>query len=237
MMVIGLITTLTAMAVPALQTIQCAGNMTRAAYEIAGVLENARTYAMANRTFVWVGFYEEDASQSSPAPKGTGRIILSVVASKDGTSIYNPGSKANPDPLDSKRLVQLGKLTKIENAHLALLPVGTGSGGAGLAGRPAVHSMYGRFGEINADTGSRPATDSKFPFVYPLAGDSAQYSFSKIIQFTPRGEAVVNSTYSLRPVLEIGLQSTHGSVVDAENPNVAAVQLSGILGQVNVYRQ
>jgi hypothetical protein len=130
----------------------------------------------------------------------------------------------------------VGKLTKIGNAHLALLPNGTGTGQT-LETRPAVDSMYGRYGEISAAKGSRPSTDSKFPFVYPLGSGTPQYSFSKTLQFTPRGEAVVNSTYSLRPVVEIGLQPTHGAVVDASNPNVAVVQITGVLGQVKIYRR
>ena len=234
LMAVGLIATLAALTLPVFQTLQTAGSMTRAAYEVAEVLENARSYAMANRTFVWVGFFEEDAAKRSPAPRGTGRVILSIVASRDGTQPYDDSDTSAL--IDSGRLIQVGKLVKIENIHLAILPLGTGNGtGETFATRPAVDEEYGRYGEINAASGSRPGTNSKFPFVYPLSG-TAQYRFPKTLEFTPRGEAKVNGTYSLRPVVEIGLQATRGTVVNSNDKNVAAVQISGILGQTAVYR-
>src|SRR5581483_7644675 len=98
--------------------LKSAGDFTSAAFTINGVLETARTYAKANNTYVWVGFYEEDVSQSStnPATPGVGRLVLSVAASKDGTTVYDPN---NPTRIDPTRLIQVGKLTKIDNVHLA----------------------------------------------------------------------------------------------------------------------
>lgn len=64
---------------------------------------------MANHTYVWVDFYGEDASKPSPVPAGLGRIVFSMGASKDETSIYDPDSPASIDP---ERLVQIDKLVK-----------------------------------------------------------------------------------------------------------------------------
>src|SRR5213596_34315 len=63
---------------------------------IKGVLDTARTYAKANNTYTWVGFFEEDASLSStnPATAGNGRVVISIVASKDGRNVY--GSVVGP---------------------------------------------------------------------------------------------------------------------------------------------
>src|SRR6266480_3347456 len=90
LVVIGVIILLTVLLTPAFTNLKRAGDVTSAAYTIKGVLEQARTYAMANHTYAWVGFYEEDVSQSpsNPATPGTGRLIMSIVASKDGTNIY-----------------------------------------------------------------------------------------------------------------------------------------------------
>src|SRR5437868_5265347 len=82
---------------PALTSLKSAGNVTSAAYTVKGVLDQARTYAKANNTYTWVGFFEEDVSQPSTTPQATtgiGRIVMSVVASKDGTIIYSPSSPA-----------------------------------------------------------------------------------------------------------------------------------------------
>ena len=60
---------------PAFTTIKGGTDVTSAAYTIKGVLDTARTYAKANNTYTWVGFFEEDVSQSStnPATAGTGQ--------------------------------------------------------------------------------------------------------------------------------------------------------------------
>src|SRR5438105_14977663 len=73
LVVIGIIVILTALLTPAFTTLKSGSDVTSAAYTIKGVLEQARTYAMANNTYTWVGFYEEDVSQSSsnPAIPGT----------------------------------------------------------------------------------------------------------------------------------------------------------------------
>src|SRR6266536_4201134 len=130
LVVIAIIVLVTALIVPAFTSIKSAGDVTSAAYTIKGVLEEARTYAMANHTYTWVGFYEEDASQPStnPPTPGVGRLIMSIVASKDGTTVYNPNSTTNPDPIDPTKLIQLAKLVKIENVHLPLFTIGTGIG-------------------------------------------------------------------------------------------------------------
>src|SRR5207237_6153003 len=138
--VTGVIAILMVLVVPAFTSLKSAGDVTSAAYTIKGVLEQARTYAMANHTYTWVGFYEEDASQpsSNPPNPGVGRLVMSIVASKDGTTVYDPNSTTNPDPIDASKLIQVTKLVKIENVHLPLFTVGTGTGTT-FDTRPALH--------------------------------------------------------------------------------------------------
>src|SRR5437762_1866024 len=102
LVVIGIMILLTVLLIPAFTNLKSASDVTSGAYTVKGVLEQARTYAMANNTYTWVGFYEEDASQSStnPATAGVGRLVMSIVASNDGTTVYNPNSTTNPDPID-----------------------------------------------------------------------------------------------------------------------------------------
>src|SRR5262249_27713081 len=124
LVVIAIIVLVTAFIVPAFTSIKGGGDVTSAAYTIKGVLEQARTYAMANNTYTWVGFFEEDASQPSttPATPGFGRLVLSIVASKDGTTIYTGSLTSPATELDPARLVQLGKLTKVDQIHLKTFP-------------------------------------------------------------------------------------------------------------------
>src|SRR5438067_5373336 len=174
LVVIGIMILLTALLTPAFTNLKSADDVTSAAYTIKGVLEQARTYAMANNTYTWVGFYEEDASQSStnPATPGVGRLVMSVVASKDGTTVYSPNSTTNPDPIDPTKLAQLGKLVKIENVHLPLFTIGTGIGTTfdtrpALQNDPVVGYNDSRFGELNGSP-TAPTTNAKFPFQYPV---------------------------------------------------------------------
>jgi len=244
---------------PAFTSLKGAGDVTTAAYTIKGVLEQARTYAMANNTYTWIGFYEEDVSQAStnPPTPGVGRLIMSIVAAKDGVQGFDPDAVASPtNRLDIARLVQVGKLIKIDSVHLPLFAIPTGTAGNTFDTRPAVQNDPGvgyndsRFGELNASPpNTAPVSNngsSKFPFQYPVGNPvpNAQYTFNKTLQFDPRGEARINSTYDVRAVIEIGLLPTHGSVAPTPTPgagnytgNVVAVQLNGFAGNVKVYRR
>src|SRR5213592_1476354 len=79
LVVIGIMILLTVLLTPAFMNLKSAGDVTSAAYTIKGVLEQARTYAMTNNTYTWVGFFEEDGSRPStnPATVGTGRLVIS----------------------------------------------------------------------------------------------------------------------------------------------------------------
>ncbi len=248
---------------PAFTTLKSAGDVTSAAYTVKGVLDTARTYAEANNTYTWVGFYEEDGSQPSPNPPstpipGTGRVVMSIVASKDGTTVYN---SASPAPIDPTKLIQVGKLVKIDNIHLPILNPGSNSGDE-LDTRPwpspaPTPANDSRFGELNlSGTQSAPTTNTQFPFQYPVGSPAptAQYSFQKTLQFNHRGESQINSgsggsgagsvTYPVKPIVEIGLIQSHGNIAPTPTPsagnyvgNVAAVQITGFGGSIKIYQR
>src|SRR5436309_11529993 len=96
LVVVGIIALLLVLIAPAFTYIKGGTDVTSAAYTIKDVLDTARTYAKANNTYTWVGFFEEDTPPSStiPVPAGVGRVVMSIVASKDGSIIYNPGNLA-----------------------------------------------------------------------------------------------------------------------------------------------
>src|SRR5207245_10733516 len=126
LIVVGIIGLLMVLIAPTFTSIKSGTDVTSAAYTIKGVLDTARTYAKANNTYTWVGFYEEDVSQPSviPAPDPVctgcvGRLVMSIVASKNGTNIYGSGNGT----IDATTPVQVGKLTKIDNIHLPLFAV------------------------------------------------------------------------------------------------------------------
>ncbi len=233
MVVMGIIATLMALLAPAFTTIKGGTDVTSTAYTIKGALDQARTYAKANNTYTWVGFYEENVSNPSPnsvTPK-VGRVLISIVASNDGTTIYDPSS---PLKITTTKLAQVGKLIKIENVHLTTFTANPSGIGSTFDTRPNVPSAY-RIGDTAPPS-------SLTPFQYPVANPepTAQYTFVKAVQFSPSGEARVNnstSSYSLQTAAEIGLRPTHGTTVDTSNPNVVAIQFSGLGGTVVIYRK
>src|SRR5437764_4160641 len=229
LVVMAIILILMALVAPAFTSLKSAGDVTSAAYTIKGVLDTARTYAKANNTYTWVGLYEEDVSILSPAPAGIGRVVMSVVASKVGTMIYNTSS---PAQITTAQLIQVGKLTKIENVHLAgdALFTATPStpSGSTFNNRPAV--TY----RIASPPNASPP-DSTTPFQYPVG---SPYTFRKMIEFSPGGEARIdNNSYALQKAAEIGLRATHGTTVDLAGPNVVAIQFGGIGANVRIYRK
>jgi hypothetical protein len=224
---------LTALVVPAFTNLKSGNDVTSAANTIKSVLDTARTYAKANNTYTWVGFFEEDVTSTTPGTPGIGRLVMSIVASKDGTMLYtgNLSSPVTLDPAGSTVLIQINKLIKLDNVHLKTFTAGLGSGDT-FDTRPAFTSSAAQIGDTTPPS-------SSLTFHYPAGSSSPQYTFTKVVQFSSRGEAVIdNANYTLTIVSEIGLEPTHGNVVPGSIPaNVMAIQFDGIGGNVKVYRK
>jgi prepilin-type N-terminal cleavage/methylation domain-containing protein len=233
--VIGIIGVLTVLVLPAFTNIKRATDITSTAFTIKGVLEQARNYALINNTYVWVGFFEEDGSIAStnPATAGTGRVVILTVASKDGTIAYAQPVISPATPMDSARLVRTTKLVRLDNLHLRTFPNGSGSGSDTFPTRPPIPGNL----PDNAKIGDTSPPDSLRPFQHPIEGPPApaQYTFSKVIEFSPRGECRVNNNnYTVRPLIEVGFQPVRGTTLD--NNKNCAVQLTGFGGNIKIYQ-
>ncbi len=136
LVVIGIIMTMMALAVPAYQYLNSAGNVTKAGNDVAGFLEQARSYAMANNTYVWVGF-EKDGKD----------LVISAVASRTGTLnvVQTDVTIANPD------IVQLGKILRYRNLDLFEAPLPPG---ADAASRTILPGMSGTLDAFSFTSGS-----------------------------------------------------------------------------------
>ena len=239
LVVIAIIVILMVLIAPAFTNIKSGTDVTSAAYTVKGVLDTARTYAKANNTYAWVGFFEEDVSQAStnPATAGIGRIVMSIVASKDGTEVYTSVSGPAAD-MDSTgtRLSQIGKPVKIDNMHLRTFSNGTGTGDT-FPTRPAIPGGT----PDNAKIGDTSPPDSLRYFHYPATGTeaAAQYIFRKMIQFNPRGECrPQNDNYEMRTVIEVGFQPIRGNALSTVDDNKdCAVQLTGFSGNTKIYQR
>jgi prepilin-type N-terminal cleavage/methylation domain-containing protein len=249
LVVMGIVAALLVFVVPAFTNLKGAGDVSNGAETVAGTLAQARTYAIANNTYTWVGFYEEATSATAPTAvpppyPGKGRLLLAVVWSLDGTPIFDSGDPAAVLP--ASRIAQLGKLAKIEGAHLTDIgapPSPTPNPTPwpnSLSARPDLPYTYAA--GIGADHFNRISSDSADATHFPFVAQG--YTFYKTVRFTPRGEANLNSTYSLKVVAEIGIVPTHGDVAPTPpssgsryTGNVAAIQFSGAGGNFRIYRQ
>ena len=227
LVVIAIVLLLSVLVVPVMNSMSGSGNLGGRVYEVSGILERARAYAMANNSYVWVGFYEEDAGTTTPTSTqppypGKGQVVIATVASTDGTQIF--ADNAVPATLPADRITLIDRIVKIQGVHLADLAAPSGGDSKTLNGRPAGPST---------DDESRISSDSANKTDFPFA--ARNYTFYKTIRFNPRGEASINGN-NLKRTGEIGLRPTHGNSVDLNTPNVAAIQFTGIGGNVQVYR-
>jgi prepilin-type N-terminal cleavage/methylation domain-containing protein len=219
LIVVAIISILLVLVVPAFTTIKSADDVTKAAYDISGTLEQARTFAIGNDTYVFVGFFEE----------GPGQVLLSVVASKNGTRVYSD-TVNDPPPLNAAFLTQISKLIKLGNIHLDRL---TDSAITRADVPPdQYHVGHADFAKRLQYDGSMISNNTTFS--YPLTG-TAQYTFTKIIQFNPQGDATKIVDTPARSI-EIGLRPAHGTAIDNNSRNLVAVQVEGITGQSKMYR-
>src|SRR5438552_17556211 len=179
---------------PALTSLKSAGDLTKTANEAAGALEQARNYAMANKTFVWVGLKEVDITNDpsvSPQTTGNGRIAVAIVASKDGTRGYDVTNSSLPNPAwtsynNGANLLPVGKLQHLENTHLATTLNGFGRQPptSGNMARPYIQSNYYVIGTTESTT-----CVTRFAWPVDSVLNVGQYSFQFDINFDRQGIA------------------------------------------------
>jgi prepilin-type N-terminal cleavage/methylation domain-containing protein len=247
--VIVIVTILMGLAVSSLKR-NPATDVTNAAYQIVKTLELARSYAVANHTYTWVGFFEEDPTKgtATQAASGLGRLVISVVASRDGTCIFNEAAAETTatttpqvTPLDPARLLLVNKLIKLESIHICT----PGSVNSTFSQRPgALVASKDRVGLSSSDA------PLLFTFPYPLSG-TARYTFgirpapsttggsapSGSVMFNPQGEVISDAgpVPGVAPCKEIAIQAVRGTT-PIEATNVAAIDINGITGIATLYR-
>lgn len=226
--VISIACVLMALSVPAVVGLKSMSDFSSSVDQVSGALHQARAYAMAHNTYVWVGFYEENANESAPTVSvppysGTGRVVVCVVASKSGANLESANS-AIETPLTAAEVSPIKKLIRLDNLHLGDVGAGEGSDPERMGGRPT---------EPQDDGAARISSISSEKSPTPIEFDG--YKFYKTIRFSPSGVANINGLPQVKRLGEIGLKATRGTTV--ASTNFAAVQFSGISGNIKVYRQ
>ena len=102
LVVMGILSVMMVAAIPAISSLSGANRINTSATKLALTLEQAYRHAVAQRTYVWVGFNE---SKEGNAPK----LVITVVAGKTGAST----------DLSSNNLLSLARPLIFENLSLA----------------------------------------------------------------------------------------------------------------------
>ncbi len=158
--VIAIMAILAGLSVPALSALNRSGQADLTFSQLTETLEQAREYAVAQNTYVWVAF---NANTSSPAA-GT-QLSIAVIASTDGTDLAsNWTSSVGP----GSNLVQV---SKIKTFHLTELQA---------PGKVTPATTLAEVGQ---------AINSTAQFSITLPGQTTTTTFGQAIQFTPSGEA------------------------------------------------
>jgi prepilin-type N-terminal cleavage/methylation domain-containing protein len=252
LVVMGIMVVLIAITGPVITSLKSSGDVTKTIYDLAGILEQSRAYAMSNNTYVYVGLAEVDvtlASSVTPQKAGNGsfgRLSIAVAATKDGTQ-GNVQNWTTAYPTFKSNLIIVGKPMVFDNVHVPDLgdPPKAAASPAPSSGmvRPTLPASSST--GVSYSLGSKSCI-SATPFDYPLSAalDKGQYSFKKVIQFDPQGVARIQTTTnstSIAPYMEIGLQQTHGPTFNTlpafpTSGNIAAIQIDGITGGIRIYR-
>lgn len=255
LVVMGIIVILISAATAAVNGMKSTQDVSKAVYDLASLLGQARSYAMGNNTYVYVGLEEVDANQASsdtPQLTGTGhtgRLAVAVVAVRDGTRGYDPSVLSTDGagwtayyPTWSANVVPVGKLQSFSGVHLVDLGAPPTSGSSGMS-RPTLVPDPGS--SVRYSVGD-PACLSATPFVWPAEASltQGQYTFTKVIQFDSQGVARIQTSQngtSVTSRIEIGLQQSHGTMFaalpqPAATGAIAAIQIDGMTGAVHIYR-
>ena len=257
LIVVAVIVTLMALAVPAFQAVRGSTDFGSDVYNIAGAFEQARAYAMANNTYVLAGIMEVNSSQSAtavPQVSGTGRIAIAVIASKTGArpydinglsnwpSIYNTGATTT----NGGGFIAVSRLATFPNIHLVDLQNSTSIPPA--SGNMARATVSAAYNLSNAQSASQnPLQSGVTIFGWPLGALLAappQYTFQSVVEFDPVGSARVINTVNLDAIphfIELALEPANGIAAATPSTNqntgqLAAVQIDGISGAIRIYR-
>jgi Tfp pilus assembly protein FimT len=251
LVVVSIIILMMTMAIPAFNAIRGGSDFSSVVYDMQGILDSSRAYAMSHNTYVLVGIMEVTESQStntSPMVAGIGRIAIAAVASNDGTRPYQYAldqAHASGNPISQNVLgsgsefTAITKLITFDNMHIVDLQGGTASVPTqGNMVRPNVTTYF----DVGNTTNCISATPLGWPLGTSVSGSATpQYSFATasatggnvanvVIEFDPSGSARIITNQggplldAIPQQIEIGLEPARGTT--------AAPITSEVSGQV-----
>jgi prepilin-type N-terminal cleavage/methylation domain-containing protein len=207
LVVIAILAILGGITIPAVASLLKTRTFAQTLATLGGTLDQARQYAIAQNTYVWVAF-AMDAT----------KVNVVVLASPDGTD-SSPNWSGSP-ATGSTALVPIAK---VQTFNLTTLVTPNGSSGARTVSPATLPTSVGQ------------PLNSTAAFTMPLPGQAASTTFNYAVQFTPSGE-VRNTDGAPVDLVEFAIQPQRGpGIVDTHNG--AAIQINGLTGQTRIYRQ
>ncbi|MCE0499781.1 MAG: prepilin-type N-terminal cleavage/methylation domain-containing protein [Methylacidiphilales bacterium] len=210
LVVIAIIGILASLAGPALSALSNNGNLNQEVNGISMLLNQARAYAMAHNTYVWVGFSQNTTTQE---------LMVGVVAGTTGQS--TDLSNANYTPINKLQTYN----------HLELTSKFGSSVDTSSTGLTAMASSADDISKSTTLTFQQAGGGTNVTF----GGGTNATGSTYVLQFNPQGEASLGlSSPDGTHWVQMILQPVRGS--NASDPNVAALQVGTLTGQVNVFR-
>jgi len=174
------------------------------------MLDQARQYAIAQNTYVWV------VMRPNPSGSNGDELNVAVLASRTGTDTQSWSSYG---------VVPNGQIDLLSRPKTFSQVRFNEAGSFGASKIPALT------GKSTATSGNSPSTTADFKIKLP--GAASTVDFTRAIQFTPTGEART-AQGGVTDLVELDIQPTHGTTADQNN--VAVVRINGLTGQMTMYR-
>lgn len=206
--VMAILATLSAVTIPAVQSLRGAGSVNGAISELSGTLEMARAHAMANRTYVRVLL--------ASVPAGNGRVNPSTVA----LVVYAAdGSSRNPDMTDPVAWPALSRPLVLDSLGISNSLQGAGNFSTASDATPSGANVTGNI-------------MSAFQREVSSFG---RVTFDQVIQFGPNGEARVGFDQPARHI-SLGFAELDSDGQASRVENAFILRLSGVNGSISVLR-
>lgn len=204
----AIIVTLSAVSVPALQSIRGGSTVNKAVADLSSTLEMARAYAMANRTYVRILL--------GNAPAANGQVLPVLVAQP----IFSANGSTSGDMTDTSAWPALSRPLVLQNLRIF----------DSLQGSQPIDTR-----NDVTPFGSNVLGAVMSPLKRSISG-LGPTDFTGVIQFSPIGEARVSFEEPAR-YIKIAIDQPAGSnASSAMGKNPFILRLSGINGSIRVLR-
>ncbi|MEO0452550.1 MAG: prepilin-type N-terminal cleavage/methylation domain-containing protein [Verrucomicrobiota bacterium] len=206
LVVVGIIALLSTASIVGLRSVASSRAVQDTASGIAGTVELARSIAMSQNTYVWLGIEQVNNLTNQPTD-----VVVSLVRSIDGTA-----------DLTAANLRPVNKLQRYSNVQLADFSSSPPPASGPMSARSTSQSLM--------TSGSSTAI-----FNWPPTGGTPLHIFNNVLRFGPDGSVLLEGLTSYA-MIEVGLQEANTpAVTDVSVGNIAAVQVDGVTGRSRIF--